>query len=185
MFWRCNASARWRWCGGKPIPGSGRYFSGCIWGCWRGRWRSRLSRAGGCWGLNRRENEHRCKILVLGLALFFALCALVGCNDKASGAADFPASDDPCYLYEAFVRDWLAALQSGEGCATMRSSFMKVLSICVLFGTLGFPPHSVNEAMAQEANQLTPVPIQSVTIEDSFWSPKRKVWQIGRASSCE
>lgn len=36
---------------------------------------------------------------------------------------------------------------------------------------------SVISAVAQNSSQLTPVPIQSVTIKDSFWSPKRTVWQ--------
>lgn len=39
-------------------------------------------------------------------------------------------------------------------------------------------------ARAQEANQLTPVPIQSVTIDDPFWSPKRKVWQEVTIPDC-
>ena len=39
-------------------------------------------------------------------------------------------------------------------------------------------------AAAQESNQLTPVPIQSVTIEDSFWSPKRKVWEEVTIPDC-
>ncbi len=61
---------------------------------------------------------------------------------------------------------------------------MRVFSICVLFGTLGFLPPSTHDMMAQEANQLTPVPIQSVTIEDPFWSPKRKVWQEVTIPDC-
>src|SRR5262245_12522992 len=39
-------------------------------------------------------------------------------------------------------------------------------------------------ASAQPADKLTPVPIQSVTIEDSFWSPKRKVWQEVTIPDC-
>ena len=66
----------------------------------------------------------------------------------------------------------------------MRSIIMRVFSICVLFGTLGFLPPSTHDMMAQEANQLTPVPIQSVTIEDPFWSPKRKVWQEVTIPDC-
>lgn len=31
--------------------------------------------------------------------------------------------------------------------------------------------------MAQEFNQLKPVPIQSVSLQDAFWAPKRKIWQ--------
>ena len=41
-------------------------------------------------------------------------------------------------------------------------------AFCCLFGGM---------AHSQEFNQLTAVPIQSVTLEDSFWSPKRRVWQ--------
>src|SRR5215813_11597295 len=32
MYSRCNASARWRSCGARRIPGNGRFFNGCIWG---------------------------------------------------------------------------------------------------------------------------------------------------------
>src|SRR5215467_1754651 len=39
-------------------------------------------------------------------------------------------------------------------------------------------------AVSQEFNRLTPVPIQSVTIEDSFWSPKRKIWQEVTIPDC-
>ena len=39
-------------------------------------------------------------------------------------------------------------------------------------------------AGSQEYNQLTPVPIQSVTVEDSFWSPKRKIWQEVTIPDC-
>jgi len=37
---------------------------------------------------------------------------------------------------------------------------------------------------AQPANKLTAVPIQSVTIQDSFWLPKRKVWQEVTIPDC-
>ena len=39
-------------------------------------------------------------------------------------------------------------------------------------------------ARSQEFNQLAPVPIQSVTIEDSFWAPKRKLWQEVTIPDC-
>lgn len=39
-------------------------------------------------------------------------------------------------------------------------------------------------ASAQEFNRLTPVPIQSVTVADSFWSPKRKVWEEVTIPDC-
>jgi DUF1680 family protein len=54
----------------------------------------------------------------------------------------------------------------------------------IIFGTLWCLPGGVNKATAQSANQLTPVPIQSVTIEDSFWSPKHKVWQEVTIPDC-
>ena len=52
----------------------------------------------------------------------------------------------------------------------MKNLFVAFITLCCL-------PDALLNATAQPANQLTPVPIQSVTIEDSFWSPKRKVWQ--------
>jgi len=39
-------------------------------------------------------------------------------------------------------------------------------------------------AAAREAGQLTNVPIQAVTIDDSFWSPKRKLWQEVTIPDC-
>src|SRR5437899_1456684 len=45
----CNVSARWRWCGGKPIPGSGLCSNGSIWVFWRGGWRFLLFREDGGW----------------------------------------------------------------------------------------------------------------------------------------
>jgi DUF1680 family protein len=39
-------------------------------------------------------------------------------------------------------------------------------------------------ASAQQSNQLTLVPIQSVKLEDSFWSAKRKVWQEVTIPDC-
>lgn len=37
---------------------------------------------------------------------------------------------------------------------------------------------------AQPANKITSVPIQSVTIQDSFWSSKRKIWQEVTIPDC-
>jgi DUF1680 family protein len=54
---------------------------------------------------------------------------------------------------------------------------MKNIYVGIIFGLLWSLPGGLVKAAAQPANQLTPVPIQSVTIDDSFWSPKRKVWQ--------
>ncbi|MHB1036903.1 MAG: beta-L-arabinofuranosidase domain-containing protein [Pirellulales bacterium] len=41
-------------------------------------------------------------------------------------------------------------------------------------------------AMAAEPapHRLTPVPIEQVTVEDDFWSPKRKVWQEVTIADC-
>jgi hypothetical protein len=52
-----------------------------------------------------------------------------------------------------------------------------------LFCALGIIA-SVGVAHGQEYNQLKPVPIQSVTVADSFWSPKRKIWQEVTLSDC-
>ena len=59
---------------------------------------------------------------------------------------------------------------------------MKVLSRCIVLGALCCFPGGV--ATSQEFNQLKPVPIQSVVIEDSFWSPKRKVWREVTIPDC-
>ncbi len=58
---------------------------------------------------------------------------------------------------------------------------MKISSACCTIATLcGL----TGASLAQEFNQLTPVPIQSVTIDDGFWSPKRKVWQEVTIPDC-
>lgn len=54
---------------------------------------------------------------------------------------------------------------------------MKLFHILGLVIALLGLPLGVVTALAQPADTLTPVPIQAVTIDDSFWSPKRKVWQ--------
>ena len=56
---------------------------------------------------------------------------------------------------------------------------MKVAPACTIFGLL-----LTGLARAQPFDRLTPVPIQAVTIEDSFWSPKRKVWQEVTIPDC-
>lgn len=61
---------------------------------------------------------------------------------------------------------------------------MKSMFVGFILGTLCGLPDSPVQATAQPANQLTPVPIQSVTIEDAFWSPKRKVWQEVTIPDC-
>ncbi len=59
---------------------------------------------------------------------------------------------------------------------------MKVVSAFGMMGTVVC--FSGGIASSQEFNQLTPVPIQSVKIEDSFWSPKRKLWQEVTIPDC-
>jgi DUF1680 family protein len=54
---------------------------------------------------------------------------------------------------------------------------MKILFVTVVFGALFCLADGLTKTAAQDYNQLKPVPIQAVTINDSFWSPKRKVWQ--------
>jgi hypothetical protein len=51
-----------------------------------------------------------------------------------------------------------------------------LLPLCFLVPLCWFPGN-VAKVTAQSANVLTPVPIQSVTIDDGFWSPKRSLWQ--------
>ena len=64
----------------------------------------------------------------------------------------------------------------------MVTNGMKHLSLCGLIA-VAFCPFA-NIATAQGFNQLTPVPIQSVTIDDSFWAPKRKLWQEVTIPDC-
>ena len=59
---------------------------------------------------------------------------------------------------------------------------MKLRSALGIVGTLGCLSGGI--ASSQEFNQLTPVPIHSVTIEDSFWSTKRKIWQEVTIPDC-
>ena len=61
---------------------------------------------------------------------------------------------------------------------------MKVSSLSVILGALYCLPGGIVSMPAQRSNQLTPVPIQSVTVEDSFWSPKRRIWQEVTIPDC-
>ncbi|HEY4414407.1 MAG TPA: beta-L-arabinofuranosidase domain-containing protein [Verrucomicrobiae bacterium] len=61
---------------------------------------------------------------------------------------------------------------------------MKRFFIGIIFGTLGCLPGGIGKVAAQSANQLTPVPIQAVTIDDAFWSPKRALWQTVTIPDC-
>jgi DUF1680 family protein len=60
---------------------------------------------------------------------------------------------------------------------------MKV-SLGVVLGMACCLPGSLVKTAAQNSNQLTPVPIQSVTIKDSFWFPKRTIWQDVTIPDC-
>ena len=79
---------------------------------------------------------------------------------------------------------WVLALPPGKGCANICAHAMENINLGAIFGTLCCLLGGPSKATAQPANQLTPVPIQSVTIEDSFWSPKRKVWQEVTIPDC-
>ncbi|MEJ0088565.1 MAG: beta-L-arabinofuranosidase domain-containing protein [Limisphaerales bacterium] len=61
---------------------------------------------------------------------------------------------------------------------------MKNIFFALIVATLCCLPGGIVKTSAQTSNQLTPVPIQSVTIDDSFWSPKRKVWQEVTIPDC-
>ena len=61
---------------------------------------------------------------------------------------------------------------------------MKLLSVCGVLGALGWLPGGMVDAISQEFNQLQPVPIRSVLVEDSFWSPKRAIWQEVTIPDC-
>ncbi|HVV70063.1 MAG TPA: beta-L-arabinofuranosidase domain-containing protein, partial [Verrucomicrobiae bacterium] len=61
---------------------------------------------------------------------------------------------------------------------------MKALSICSVLGILCCFPGIVTESFSQDFNKLKPVPIQSVTVDDAFWSPKRRTWQEVTIPDC-
>ena len=61
---------------------------------------------------------------------------------------------------------------------------MKNIFVGLIFGILWCASGNLNQAAAQPANQLTPVPIPLVTIEDNFWSPKRQVWREVTIPDC-
>ena len=61
---------------------------------------------------------------------------------------------------------------------------MKASPPSIVLGTLCCLPGGIVKTGAQPSNQLTPVPIQTVTIKDSFWSPKRTVWQEVTIPDC-
>ena len=61
---------------------------------------------------------------------------------------------------------------------------MKSTPVLVLLVTLCLATCAAVRATGQTANQLAPVPIQSVNIDDPFWSPKRQVWQEVTIPDC-
>ncbi|HZR19879.1 MAG TPA: beta-L-arabinofuranosidase domain-containing protein [Verrucomicrobiae bacterium] len=61
---------------------------------------------------------------------------------------------------------------------------MKVSSVAFILGVTSCLEAGIITTVAQAANQLRPVPIQAVKIKDSFWSPKRAVWQAVTIPDC-
>ena len=61
---------------------------------------------------------------------------------------------------------------------------MRLIYIYLVLGTLSTLSGGTGNTHAQQANQLAPVPVQAVSIEDSFWSPKRKIWQEVTIPDC-
>jgi DUF1680 family protein len=61
---------------------------------------------------------------------------------------------------------------------------MKVSLPDLILAALCCLPVTLTTTTAQPADQLTAVPIQSVTIQDSFWTPKRTVWQEVTIPDC-
>ena len=57
---------------------------------------------------------------------------------------------------------------------------------CAPFRILILPALLASPAFAQDTrpHRLTPVPIRQVSIDDDFWSPKRKVWQKVTIPDC-
>ncbi len=78
----------------------------------------------------------------------------------------------------------MEALRAHTKCANICARTMKNIFVGIIPGLLCCLPGSLIKATAQPANRLSPVPIQSVTIEDSFWSPKRMVWDEVTIPDC-
>src|SRR5215468_3727106 len=78
----------------------------------------------------------------------------------------------------------MEVLQASVSYAMLRFVGMKAVALCGIWGALASLPCVVGPTLAQEFNQLKPVPIQSVVIEDQSWSPKRKVWQEVTIPDC-
>jgi len=61
---------------------------------------------------------------------------------------------------------------------------MKYSSLTAVLATLSWLRAGIINTPAQQWNQLTPVHIQSVMLDDPFWSPKREVWQRVTIPDC-
>src|SRR5215467_6414739 len=61
---------------------------------------------------------------------------------------------------------------------------MKILSASGTLAAFCWLPGVITTSSSQPFNKLVPVPIQSVTVEDAFWSPKRKLWQEVTIPDC-
>src|ERR1700758_1953811 len=61
---------------------------------------------------------------------------------------------------------------------------MKLNSIASFAGIVCCVTAGLTKSAAQPSNQLASVPISSVTINDGFWSPKRRVWQEVTIPDC-
>ena len=88
------------------------------------------------------------------------------------------------YFLTTRYRYWTEFLQVRWEYSNMRARTMKNLPALVFLVAWFCLSGGTVTAAAQTANQLTPVPIQSVTIDDSFWSPKRAVWQQVTIPDC-
>lgn len=76
------------------------------------------------------------------------------------------------------------SLQPADDLRILCSASMKALYAFGLMGALFNLPGAVSKNNAQDFNQITPVPLQSVTVEDGFWSPKRALWQKVTIPDC-
>src|SRR5215467_1109105 len=61
---------------------------------------------------------------------------------------------------------------------------MKILSASGTLAAFCWLPGVITTSSSQPFNKLVPVPIQSVTVEDPFWSTKRRLWQEVTIPDC-
>lgn len=71
----------------------------------------------------------------------------------------------------------METLRGVSSWGSILQSIMNYSSVLLILSALGTLAGGAAGVDAQSANKLTPVPIHAVTIQDSFWSPKRQVWQ--------